>query len=65
MLWEPAEFTNTEDHERVRIIRFGQQSNSLILVAEAGTQLVGLLSAIGDECNQLRHSALLSLGVVR
>lgn len=65
MLLEPAEFTNTEDDERARIIRLGQQSNSLVLVAEAGTQLVGVLSAIGGERNRSRHSALLGLGVVR
>jgi len=65
MLWEPAEFTNTEDDERARIIRLGQQSNSLVLVADVGTQLVGLLSTIGGERNQLRHSALLALGVAK
>lgn len=65
MIWEPAEFKDTEDDERARIIRLGRQSNSLILVAEAETQLVGLLSATGGERNQLRHSALLSLGVAK
>ena len=65
MIWEPAEFKDTEDDERARIVRLGQQSNSLVLVAEAETQLVGLLSATGGERNQLRHSALLSLGVAR
>ena len=65
MIWEPAEFKDTEDDERARIIRLGRQSNSLVLVAEAETQLVGLLSATGGERNQLRHSALLSLGVAR
>jgi RimJ/RimL family protein N-acetyltransferase len=65
MIWEPAEFKDTEDDERARIIRLSQQSNSLILVAEAEAQLVGLLSATGGERNQLRHSALLSLGVAK
>ena len=65
MIWEPAEFKDTEDDERARIVRLGRQSNSLVLVAEAETQLVGLLSATGGERNQLRHSALLSLGVAR
>ena len=31
MLWEPAEFKDTEDDERARIVRLGQQSNSLVL----------------------------------
>jgi len=65
MIWEPAEFRDTEDDERARIIRLGRQSNSVVLVAEAEAQLVGLLSATGGERNQLRHSALLSLGVAR
>jgi len=65
MLWEPAEFTNTEDDELDRIIRLSQQSNSLVLVADAGTQLIGTLSAVGGKGNRLRHSALLGLGVVR
>ena len=65
MIWEPAEFKDTEDDERARIIRLGRQSNSLVLVADTGTQLAGLLSAVGGERNQLRHSALLSLGVAK
>lgn len=65
MIWEPAEFKDTEDDERARIIRLSRQANSLVLVAEAETQLVGLLSATGGERNQLRHSALLSLGVAK
>jgi RimJ/RimL family protein N-acetyltransferase len=65
MLWEPGEFAQTEDDERARIIRLNQQPNSLILLAEAGMQLVGVLSATGDERKQLRHTALLSVGVVK
>src|SRR5690242_7225389 len=65
MLWEPGEFKQTEDDERGRIIRLNRQPNSLILLAEAGKQLVGVLSATGDERNQLRHTSVLSVGVVR
>lgn len=65
MLWEPGEFNQTEDDERARITRLNRQSNSLILLAEAGKQLVGALSATGDERNQLRHTAVLSVGVVK
>jgi RimJ/RimL family protein N-acetyltransferase len=65
MLWEPGEFKQTEDDERERITRLNRQPNSLILLAEAGMQLVGVLSATGDERNQLRHTAVLSVGVVR
>ncbi len=65
MIWEPAEFRDTEDDERARIMRLSRQPNSVLLVAEAEAELVGLLSATGRERNQLRHSALLSLGVAR
>jgi RimJ/RimL family protein N-acetyltransferase len=65
MLWEPAEFTHTADHERQRIARLNSQPNSLVLLAEEGAQVVGLLSAVGGERNRLRHSATLALGVAR
>ncbi|HET7062044.1 MAG TPA: GNAT family protein [Nitrosospira sp.] len=65
MLWEPAEFKQTEDDERARIIRLNRQPNSVILLAEAGMQLVGVLSATGDDRKQLRQTALLSIGVVK
>jgi RimJ/RimL family protein N-acetyltransferase len=63
MLWEPAEFTHTGDDERKRIARFTSQPNSLLLIAEAESQAIGLLSAVGGERNRLRHSAVLALGV--
>ena len=65
MLWEPAEFTHTAEHERKRIANLTSQSNSLVLVAEQGAQAVGLLSAIGGERNRLRHLAVLALGVAK
>ncbi|MDB5857128.1 MAG: family acetyltransferase [Ramlibacter sp.] len=65
MLWEPAEFTQTAEQERARIARLNSQPNSLVLLAEQGTQAVGLLSAVGGERNRLRHAAALALGVAR
>jgi RimJ/RimL family protein N-acetyltransferase len=65
MLWEPAEFTQTAEHERNRIARLNSQANSLVLLAEEGAQVIGLLSAVGGERNRLRHSAGLALGVAR
>lgn len=65
MLWEPGEFKQTEDDERARIIHLNQQPNSVILLAEVGMQLVGVLSAAGDDRKQLRHTALISIGVVK
>jgi RimJ/RimL family protein N-acetyltransferase len=65
MLWEPAEFTNTADDERKRIVRLQGRANSVVLVAESASQPVGLLTAVGGEVNRLRHSATLALGVAK
>jgi len=65
MLWEPAEFTHTAEHERKRIAHLNSHPNSLVLLAEEGANVVGLLSAVGGERNRLRHSAVLALGVAR
>jgi RimJ/RimL family protein N-acetyltransferase len=65
MLWEPAEFTNTAEDERKRIARLQGRANCAVLVAEVGSQPVGLLTAVGGEPNRLRHSATLALGVAK
>jgi len=65
MLWEAAEFTGTADDERARIARLQTQPNSLVLIAESGSQAVGLLTAVGGSVNRLRHSATLALGVAK
>ena len=63
MLWEPAEFTQTAEDERKRIATQYSRPTSLLLLAEEGTEAVGLLSAVGGERNRLRHVAVLALGV--
>jgi len=65
MLWEPAEFVATADDEARFIERLTGRANSLLLVALADGQAAGFLAAIGGERNRLRHSALLTLGVLR
>jgi RimJ/RimL family protein N-acetyltransferase len=65
MLWEANEFMQTAEQESQRIARLNAQPNSLVLLAEQGTQVVGLLTAVGGERNRLRHSAGLALGVAR
>lgn len=65
MLWEPAEFTQTAEDERKRIATQRSRPNSLLLVADEGSELVGLLSATGGERNRLRHVAVLALGVAK
>ena len=57
MLWEPDEFVQTAEDESKRIARLHGKPNGLILVAEDGGALVGLLTAAGGEVRRLRHSA--------
>jgi len=65
MLWEPDEFVQTAEDESKRIARLHGKPNGLILVAEDGGALVGLLTAAGGEVRRLRHSATLALGVAK
>ncbi len=63
MLWEPAEFTATEDDERKRIRHLNSKANSTYLLAESGGHVVGLLFVMGEEANRLKHSAWVAMGV--
>lgn len=65
MLWEPAEFTSTSDHERHRIARLNGQANSVVLIAESGGQAAGLLTAVGGERKRQQHAVHLALGVAK
>jgi RimJ/RimL family protein N-acetyltransferase len=65
MLWEPAEFTATEADEVERIRRMGAARNCMLMVAEEGGALVGLISATGADRNRIRHCSILALGVDR
>lgn len=65
MLWEPDEFGQTADDESKRITRLNARSNSLVLLAEAETRPIGVLTAVGGEVRRLRNSATLALGVAK
>jgi RimJ/RimL family protein N-acetyltransferase len=65
MLWEPAEFVATAVEEAGFIQRLSERTNCILLVALAEGKPVGFLAAAGGERNRLRHSALLTLGVLR
>lgn len=65
MLWEADEFTQSADEESKRITRLNTRPNSLVILAEEGSTLVGLLTAVGGEVRRLRHSATLALGVAQ
>ncbi len=63
LLWEPQEFTATEDDERRFISWLLSKTNSVLLVATDGRHLLGFLGATGGERIRTRHSALVFLGV--
>ena len=65
MLWEPAEFKDTEDDERKRITRLNSATNSTCFIATDQARVVGFLNAMGSPVNRLRHSSTLVLGVRR
>jgi RimJ/RimL family protein N-acetyltransferase len=63
MLWEPQEFNATAEDEGRFISWLSAKTNSVLLVAEGGSKLIGFLGATGGERLRTRHSALLFLGV--
>ncbi len=65
MLWEPAEFQDTEEDERKRIARMNSATNSACFIATDQALVVGFLNAMGSPVNRLRHSSTLALGVRR
>ena len=65
MLWEPAEFQDTEEDERKRIARLNSATNSACFIATDQAMVVGFLNAMGSPVNHLRHSSTLALGVRR
>lgn len=65
MLWEPGEFQDSVEDEAKRIERLNNRDNCLLLVAEAGGQLIGNLTAYGGETRRIRHRATIALGVAK
>jgi RimJ/RimL family protein N-acetyltransferase len=65
MLWESDEFVQTAEDEAQRIARLNSRSNSLVILAEDGSQPIGILTAVGGEVRRLRGSTSLALGVAK
>ena len=65
MLWEPGEFQDSVEDEAKRIERLNNRDNCLLIVAEAGGQLIGNLTAYGGETRRIRHRATIALGVAK
>ncbi len=63
LLYEPWEYNNTPRDEKRYIERFISPANSLLLVAEAEQQLLGLLGAMGGSLSKNAHAAQLFLAV--
>lgn len=59
----PAEFTVTPTEEQQLLAEFAAADNSVELLAEAGSQIVGELNLKGGKRRATRHSALLGISV--
>jgi RimJ/RimL family protein N-acetyltransferase len=65
MLWEPDELTQTAEDESRRIAIVNERPNCLVILAEADSRPIGLLSAVGGEPRRMQHSTHLGLGVLK
>ncbi|MGE7763256.1 N-acetyltransferase family protein [Peribacillus sp. NPDC097895] len=65
MLMEPGERKGSPEQQRKWLERVDKESNSTVLVAEQGGQLVGYLAVIGGDTRRTNHSAYLVIGILK
>jgi RimJ/RimL family protein N-acetyltransferase len=65
ILTGPGEFTVTVEEEREIIEEYAETSNSILLVAEADGEIIGLLHCRGGKRRAVRHAASLGISVHR
>lgn len=63
--WDAGEDQGTVEKQRESILSFTRRDNCRYLLAVDGSDLVGLMLAVGGDRNRLRHSAGIALGVLR
>ena len=61
----PNEFVLTVEEERELLAAYNESDNSIFLLAEAGSDLVGQLNLKGSKRKALAHSAVLGMSVHR
>ncbi|MGG0412591.1 N-acetyltransferase family protein [Peribacillus simplex] len=65
MLMEPGERKGSPERQRKWLERVDKESNSTVLVAEQGGQLLGYLAVIGGDTRRTKHSAYLVIGILK
>lgn len=65
MLMEPGERKGSPEQQRKWLERVDKESNSTVLVAEQGGQLVGYLAVIGGDTRRTKRSAYLVIGILK
>lgn len=64
-LTEPDEFIASSEEECDRIRYFNTAPNSLLLLAESGSEAIGFLTANGQDKNRVRHVAFVGMSILR
>ncbi|MFC0560140.1 GNAT family N-acetyltransferase [Halalkalibacter alkalisediminis] len=65
MLMEPGERKMTIEQQRKFLQQMNKTNNSIILVADKESELVGYVIAIGGNTKRNKHSAYLVIGVIK
>jgi len=65
ILLSPGEFTLTIEQEQERLSDFTNSDNSIYLVAEIDTKIIGILTCKGGTRRAVRHAASLSISVAK
>jgi len=59
----PEEYKNDETGERDLIKKYNDSSNSILLVAEANHQLIGMIDLTGNERKIMAHTAMIGMSI--
>ena len=59
----PEEYRYDEDGERELIKKYNESSNSILLVAEANNQLIGMIDLTGHDRKIMAHTAMIGMSV--
>lgn len=59
----PEEYRHDETGERELIKKYNESSNSILLVAEANNQLIGMIDLTGNERKIMAHTAMIGMSI--
>src|SRR6266516_4035225 len=63
VVWEPGEFNPTLEQEERFIIGHAEADNSIVLVADAGGEIVAVADCTGGQRRANRHSCVLGISI--